>query len=341
MSTRLTACLALAAGPLFGVLSEAPGQKPPIQGIVISTHGSGQDWGSDRIVACIEDIKQVGANWICIHPYATIHRSGRVTWRPFDPASPPAYIVRPIRQAHALGMKVFIKPHLAYWGSPFKWRGEISFATEARWKRFFKSYQKWIVAVAAAAGDADGFAVGTELDKTIGREADWRQIISAVRKVTGSPLTYAANWTDYDRVGFWGALDIIGIQAYFPLTDKRNATVSDLRAGWARTMRVLRQFSKNVGRNIVFTELGYNTAFETAIRPWDSTSDGIAASPFQCICMEVALQAVADEPRVEGAFLWKWFLPPSSIGRNFPLATEEMKQTIARAWRNPAKKFGR
>ena len=82
-----------------------------------------------------------------------------------------------------------------------------------------------------------------ELDKTLRHEHRWRRIIAAVRKVTKAPLTYAANWTDYQRVGFWDDLDIIGIQAYFPVSDKKSASVAELHAGWARTMATLRPAS--------------------------------------------------------------------------------------------------
>lgn len=325
----LVLCVALAA---------QQGSKPTIQGITISTHGIGRDWGSDRIVPCIEDIKAVGANWVAVHPYARIHRSGRVTWDSWDPERPPAELVRPIREAHKLGLKIFIKPHLAYWGSPFKWRGDITFDKDVEWQRFFASYREWIVAVAMACSAADGFCVGTELDKTIQKLAEWRAIIGAIRRATKSPLTYAANWTDYSRVGFWKELDIIGIQAYFPLTDKQGAGRAELEGGWSRTMTTLRRFADETGKNIVFTELGYNTAFEAPIRPWDAKSDGAAASGIQELCTAVALRAVAAEPRVEGAFLWKWFPPPSPVGRDFPLATEGMKMTIRQAWATAAKK---
>ena len=54
-----------------------------------------------------------------------------------------------------------------------------------------------------AAKDADAFCVGTELDKTVSHEREWRGIISAVHQVVGSKtVTYAANWDSYERVQF-------------------------------------------------------------------------------------------------------------------------------------------
>ena len=67
-------------------------------------------------------------------------------------------------------------------------------------------------------------------------EAQWRALIADVREQTGAPLTYAANWTDYERVPFWDALDVIGIQAYFPLADSTDSSEEAIRRGWQRRM---------------------------------------------------------------------------------------------------------
>ena len=99
--SRLWILLTLTA--VAGGQQQATGVATRIKGITISTHGSGQDWGTDRIVPCIEAIKEVGANWICVHPYARIHRSGRVTWRSFGTDAPPAQIsFFPVRPAASI-----------------------------------------------------------------------------------------------------------------------------------------------------------------------------------------------------------------------------------------------
>ncbi len=312
--------------------AEAKTQNSKVRGITISTHGNGRDWGTDRIVPAISEIKELGGNWICVHPYARINANGQVSFRAWAEENPPQHLLRPIREAHAQGMKVLIKPHLAYWGSPFSWRGEITFAEAEQWDRFFSSYQSWITKVARACKEADGFAVGTELDKTIQHDKAWRQIITAVRLETPAALTYAANWTDYQRVGFWDALDTIGIQAYFPLADKVGASQEELQKGWAKVMAKLRPFAKKLNRKIVFTELGYNNAHRAPIEPWDHRSDGPGAESVQVMCMHIALGAVEAEPLVVGAFLWKWFVPPFRNGRNFALATPIMKETITQSW---------
>ena len=187
-----------------------PAQRPAAQGhningMTVSTPRGSAEWGKDAIVGTITELKQLGVNWISIHPYARIGRDGSVSWRRGegdDTATAPTWLRRPIEEAHRQGLKIFIKPHLGHWGS-FSWRGEIAFDTEAEWQRFFDGYRQWITAIATFSHDADAFAVGTELDKTVGHEADWREVIRAVREEYGGPLTYAANWTDYERIPFW------------------------------------------------------------------------------------------------------------------------------------------
>ncbi len=306
-------------------------KQPTIRGITISTHGSGRDWGTDVIVGAVESIKKVGATWACTHPYAGIGRNGRVSIRGRWDDHAPAHWTRPIKEAHAQGLKILIKPHLSYWGR-FSWRGAIEFETEEEWDRFFTTYERWIVEVAKACKDADGFVVGTELSKTIKFTDRWRKIIKSVREVTKVPLTYAANWTHYEQIKFWNDLDVIGIQAYFPLADKVGASEEQIQSSWKSIMTRLRKFANKHGKDIVFTELGYNRSHNAPVKPWEYRRDGPDALPVQKACLRAALASVEQEPRVIGAFLWKWFPPPYENGRNFKLATPEMKGVISEVW---------
>ena len=316
---------------LRGGASQAP-TTTRIRGLTISTHGNGNDWASDRIVEACGDATGLGANWIAIHPYAGITRQGRV--RPWQGRDNPEPIARPVREAHALGLKVLVVPHLAEWGSGFTWRGDIGFDDAAQWQRFFAEYGDWLASVAAVAQAADAIVVGSELDRTIEHDAQWRKVIAGVRAQTRAPLTYAANWTDYQRVRFWDALDAIGIDAYFPLVDDQvdKPTRQELERGWAKHMVDIAAFSRRVDKHVVFTELGYNRSWRAAHAPWEYNTDGSDAEPLQAMCLDVALRAVEAEPRMIGCFLWKWFPPPRRSSRNFPLATEANMAVIRGAW---------
>ena len=316
-----------------------------VKGITVSTPRGGRDWGSDAMVGTIGEMRSLGSNWIAIHPYGGIERDGRVSWRrrDGDTTEAPVWLTRPIAEAHRQGMKILIKPHLAHWRSGFAWRGEIAFDSEADWDRFFSTYTAWIADVARFSRGADAFAVGTELDRTVGvldagHAARWRAIISAVREVFPGVLTYAANWTDYERVPFWDAVDLVGIQAYFPVVTDARGRTSDWRRptpSWRRGGRTscgrMRRFSRRVGQPILFAELGYNNAASAPYEPWDDEGGGADAETLQERLLTIALRAVASEPSIRGAFLWKWF-PGERQPRNFAMSRPALRQIISRQW---------
>ena len=333
--TNLLFSICLLAGLVATADADARSHDPDkrtVRGITISTHGGGRDWGTDVIVPTLADIRSVGANWVSIHPYARIHAEGSVTFRPIDPQDPPAYLTRPIEEAHRQGINICIKPHIAYWGSPFSWRGEITFDREEAWQRFWRDYRRWILALAAVCHDADGFVVGTELDQTLRFKKEWRELIAEVRELTDAPLTYAANWTDYQNVPFWDALDVVGIQGYFPLTDSPEPTAVEIQTGWDRLTAELRTYAHIHNRNILFTELGYSESYTAAAEPWIPRLDGPGARPLQETCLRIALQAIDTEPAIVGALLWKWFPKPNSGRGNFILDTPRIRRLLTSTW---------
>ena len=304
----------------------------PVRGITLSTHRDGDDWGWDSIEPTLDRIEELGATWVAIHPYAWIGDDGTVHFRELDPEAPPASIARPIAEAHRRGLKILIKPHLGYWHSRFSWRGEIAFDSPEDWDRFFRTYEAWITQLAAASREADGYCVGTELDATLAHESAWRRIIASIRQATSAPLSYAANWADYRDVPFWDAVDVIGVQAYFPLSESRDPSEDELRAGWIDILSEIEDYAAKRDRHVIFTELGYDQSHLAAARPWDPRRDGEAAAELQARCLRVALELIEDEPRVIGAFLWKWFPEPHPVGRDFQLAVPHMLDVIRSVW---------
>ena len=288
--------------------------------MTVSCQTWGWEWGSDAMLETMDDLKSLGVNWIAIHPYAGIRADGTVRMPRrldggerlrtghddaviFGDSEEPVWLTRPIAEAHKRGIKIMIKPHLAYWGSPFSWRGDIAFETEEQWERFFTTYDAWITRLARICADADAFVVGTELDRTTRFESEWRDIIKKVRAETKAPLTYSANWTDYRKVPFWDALDCIGVQAYFPLAaDVALPEEKDLVLAWRGHLQRMEAYAERVGKPIVFGELGYNTTALAAKEPWSTREIGDHREECQRRCLHAALGTMAGSDVVVGAF---------------------------------------
>jgi hypothetical protein len=223
-----------------------------------------------------------------------------------------------IARAHQLGLAVMLKPHIDLSNDPTHWRGEIGFGTdETAWAQWFASYRDFIVHYAQLAQETgvELFAIGTELGGTAHRESDWRNIITAVRSVYNGLLTYAANFDgEQFVVNFWDALDFIGIDAYYPLTQKTDPTVAELKAGWASPKSELAALSQAWGLPIIFTEAGYRSVDGTNMAPWDWVSDGPVDLQEQADCYQALFEVFQSEPWMEGVFWWAWGTDPDHGG---------------------------
>jgi hypothetical protein len=108
-------------------------------------------------------------------------------------------------------------------------------------------------------------------------EREWRRLIAEVRAVYSGRLTYAANFDEYREVGFFDALDLIGINAYFPLRELPHPQATDetlareLEQGWRRVYGEIEEFRTSQGlteKPVLFTELGYTRFQDMSVAPW-------------------------------------------------------------------------
>lgn len=335
--TRAAACAAAALLLAAHLPQAARGDF--IRGVTVSTQTWGQEWASPEMRASLDELQSMGVTSVAIHPYARIHADGRLAF-PEEPARE-AMFTRPLDWARERGIGVMLAPHIAYWEtSPFLWRGEIDFATDAEWERFFTDYERWIVGLAriAEAGGAGIFCIGLEYSHAVRHESRWREIIAAVRSVYHGRITYGANWDTYRDVPFWDALDYIGVLAYFPLTRNPRPTVTDLVAAWERWMPDLEAISREHGKQILFAEIGYNFSAKAAEQPWAYAMGGPDAALVQERCIEAALVLQRRHEFLAGMYWWKWFpRVPQVREENFDLRRPAIRSIIARRWGRAAK----
>ena len=116
----------------------------------------------------------------------------------------------------------------------------------------------------------------------------WIELIERVREVYRGPLTYAANFDQFESVSFWNKLDLISINAYFPLrkrdlpdTSVRSRT-SLFKTRWTnilQTVDALRIRQGVPAHRVLFTELGYTRRANSTIEPWAANGFSVLSSP--------------------------------------------------------------
>lgn len=281
----------------------------------------------------LAEITSLGAGWVAIHPYARVEKNGAIRFRPAGEAG---YLGRAADLAGQANVKLFWKPHLAYWGN-FEWRGAIAFGDDTdAWRRFFDGYRAFIVDQArfAESVGVDLLAVGVEYELTTHHESEWRQIIAAVRSVFSGRLTYAANWDSLDQVPFWDALDLIGVHAYFPLTREGRPDRSTIWQGWDEPLARLAHLSQVLGEKpVLFAEIGYSRSPRAAIEPWiPDNQDTPAVRSLRRMLIEVAVERIERVPFVAGMFWWKWIPGDDRWDRDFSMKDDEARQAVLRHW---------
>jgi hypothetical protein len=216
-----------------------------------------------------------------------------------------------IQLMHSVGLKVLLKPMVDCRNGT--WRGEIR--PSAAW---FTEYRSFIT-LWASIGQEEGveaFCVGCEYVKTDSWAKEWRDVVAAVRTVYRGPLTYAANHGSEEAVRWWDAVDIIGIDAYYPLTLRRDPTRAELERAWVSRTRSIKSWrdSQWPAMTVLFTEVGYRSADGTNRAPWDYSSTWGPDLQEQSDCYEALFSAVWNETWWAGAFLWNWETDPDAGG---------------------------
>ena len=148
-----------------------------------------------------------------------------------------------------------LKPHV--WISHGAYTGDFKLEKEEEWEVFESSYQNYILEFAQVAEkqDVEMFCIGTEWRKFIRtRPAFWHQLIIEIKNVYSGQLTYAANWDEYPETPFWKELDYVGVNGYFPLTEKINPSLEELELAWQPTIKHLSEVSLRYQKPILFTE---------------------------------------------------------------------------------------
>jgi hypothetical protein len=287
---------AMAAYPR--VSPDAPYPKDFFQkGVSISAEGWG-GYESESARQMLQALHNDGVNSIALVPYGFGPRgrpevrlnTGAGSWESDEG------IEEMSRVAHALGMKVMLKPGI--WVGGGGYAGELEFNSAAERAEWFESYGRFVEHYARLATrvHADLFCVGGEFVKLTPYEAGWRKLIARARELYPGPLVYAANFGgEFESIKFWDALDDIGLQEYYPLPEDLNADEIE---------RKVEAVEQKYQRPVIFTEVGFASGQHANRAPWED-GHGAPALELQARCYEAIFKTFYDRPWFEGMYWWK------------------------------------
>lgn len=278
-----------------------------------------------------------------------------------------ASILRYLDEMRSRGLKIMLYP-MIFVDLPDKpWRGHISGKQEFI-GHFFdntEGYIQFIIHYANLAKDKiDAFVIGSELvkltcyPKTIEKLCG---LASQVKQILGPDalVTYAADWSEYhhgeagwyylDQLWAHNAIDLIGIDAYFPLTSLKdnNYCEDDIIKGWTKgegyddqepayAWKNIEWWWNNAhinpdgkktaweprSKKIWFTEFGFPSVDLASNQPnifYDPNardggfpvhSKGRVDFQAQRIAISATIKKWANSEMVERMFLWTWDARP-------------------------------
>ncbi len=289
-----------------------------IRGVTIgpieSSQQPGRGYGTVYSGALLDELAAMDAGWVSITPFGRLW-SLDDTLIKMDFEAPYAdnreAIRRMVAQAHARGLRVMVIPHL--WVETTGWRGEIEHGSPEDWEAYHETYRRFVVRWAedAARAGADAFSIGVECKSWSGRFGRfWRALIDEVRAVFPGLLTYSANWDEAEDVLFWDQLDLVGINAFYPLADHEGATFEEYVHGAEAIVPKVRELAEVLDMPVLFVEVGYTTRRDAAVEPWlwpDDMAQVIVDEHEQTRALDAMFRAFVPEPWFAGFFVWRYY----------------------------------
>ncbi len=324
--------LVLALGFVLAAASAAAAQRLPrgrlgfrdagigaIRGVTVgpieNSQWPGRGYGTEYSAALLDELARMGVTWVSVTPFGRIWSlESSEIYMDFEApyGENRIAIARFVEQAHARGIRVLLVPHLWVW-SETGWRGEIDPGTEQGWRDYQASYRAFVLAWArdAAAMEVDALSIGVECKSWSGRfGAFWASFIDDVRGAYPGLLTYSANWDEAEAVLFWDRLDLIGINAFYPLAHHEGATYDEYLAGAREARDAVLDISETLDMPVVFVEVGYTTRRDAAVEPWlwpDGMTDVAYSEEEQSRALEASLSTFVPEEWFAGFFVWRYY----------------------------------
>ena len=291
----------------------------PIENARHAEVGYGTEAGRRAMVLA----RRLGASWVSLTPFGRVWdlTGGGVDLSfeaPFEQNR--RDVLTAMAHAREQGLRVLLVPHL--WVETGGWRALIDPGSEASWARWTRSYSRFLLAWAEVAeeGGAEMFSVGVELRSwvTTERAPSFARLIDQVRQRYSGLLTYSANWDDLAHTVVLSELDLIGVNAFYPLTDESDADFEKLLGGGHQVAAQLADIAAQWQKPELLAEMGYTTRRDPALRPWewpDSMSNVVVDERAQAVAYRALLAPLLDQPWFAGLFAWRIYADPDDVSQ--------------------------
>ena len=237
----------------------------PIRGVTVGPIENGmhpdRGYGTAACARAMAELKAMGATWVSLTPFGRVWdlEPAGIDWRFEVPyRENRANVKAAVQQAHAAGLKVLLVPHL--WVESGQWRAEIDPKTPEQWQIWTDAYEGFLLEWATAAEESgvDLLAIGVEMRSwlTTTHAPSFLPVLKKLRQRYQGPLTYAANWDDVVDTVILGELDVIGINAFYPLTDHEGASFDEMRQSAIKLADQVEELSLAWIKPVIFTEFG-------------------------------------------------------------------------------------
>jgi hypothetical protein len=206
-------------------------------------------------------------------------------------------------QAH---MRVTLRPELSENAliakNPSDWRGSIQPQNRAAW---FRSYHKMLVpyVVAAQAGHAATFVVGTELDSLEGAQ-QWPGLVRSLRSIYRGQLSYDQNYDAFASGAENPPVQSYDVDAYPGFGLPNGASVASLTRAWDAWLGA---HPLSVRRQLTLSEIGIQAVAGSYTAPWNwySALDAPIDTHVQASWYQAACNAVSTEQIGGGIYWWE------------------------------------
>lgn len=290
----------------------------------------------------MERLASNGLDWICIpvNAYQESYMSTMV--HPvYGRTQTDEDVVFAISYAKKLGLKVCLKPMVDTMDGV--WRARISFPENSRvdyCDRWFGSYLQFMLHYAAIAEKTgcEMLCTGCELDGMDMNAQRCSKMISEVRKVYNGLLMHNINHGDELKYSWLSDVDVIGISAYYRLTDGIDVSFEKMMESWAKVKEKLIAAHEKYQRPIMFAEIGIRNEHGCSAYPYDfkHRADVALDEDEQADFYRSALESFWEEKWFTGYFWWDWkaqLTPEDKIHENRDFTCYGKKaESVLREW---------